>query len=114
MPNHIVEDVAIFWDYGEQPLEIRSPPDRSSHHSVENCHSASNISGYEIVNAIRRVAHTFGSVKYFKAYMEFIEPPTPRSLSLRSELQSSGVSLTDCPHNGRKNVADKMIIGLFI
>jgi hypothetical protein len=30
---------------------------------------------------------------------------------LRSELQSSGVSLVDCPHNGRKEVADKMLIG---
>lgn len=30
--------------------------------------------------------------------------------TLRSELQSSGVSLTDCPHNGRKDAADKMIL----
>ncbi|KAK7023710.1 hypothetical protein R3P38DRAFT_3194232 [Favolaschia claudopus] len=50
-------------------------------------------SGYEVVGSIRNVAHRFGPVKYFKAYME-----------------SSGVSLTDCPHNGRKNVADQMII----
>ena len=34
-----------------------------------------------------------------------------RAVLLRSELQSSGVSLTDCPHNGRKDVADKMILG---
>ena len=31
--------------------------------------------------------------------------------SLRSELQSYGLSLIDCPHQGRKDVADKMIIG---
>jgi hypothetical protein len=29
---------------------------------------------------------------------------------LRSELQSSGVSLTDCPHNGHKDAADKMMM----
>ncbi|KAJ7738463.1 DUF537-domain-containing protein [Mycena maculata] len=84
-------DVAVFWDY-------------------ENCHSSSQVSGYEVVNGIRNVAHRFGSVKHFKAYMEMPDPDTPRSLGLRSELQSSGVSLTDCPHNGRKNVADQMII----
>ncbi|KAG6813357.1 hypothetical protein H0H92_011905, partial [Tricholoma furcatifolium] len=35
-----------------------------------------------------------------------------KSLALRSELQSSGVSLIDCPHNGRKDVADKMMLDL--
>ncbi|KAJ7489913.1 NYN domain-containing protein [Mycena galericulata] len=89
--NLETSDVAVFWDY-------------------ENCHSSSQVSGYEVVSGIRNVAHRFGSVKYFKAYMEMPEPDTSRSLSLRSELQSSGVSLTDCPHNGRKNVADQMMI----
>ncbi|KAG5219743.1 NYN domain-containing protein [Salix suchowensis] len=57
------------------------------------------------------MAHKFGSVKLFKAYLELSEQAmSPRLLNLRSELQSSGVSLTDCPHNGRKNVADQMII----
>ncbi|KAJ7109170.1 NYN domain-containing protein [Mycena epipterygia] len=89
--NLVSSDVVIFWDY-------------------ENCHASSTTSGYEIVSGIRNVAHRFGSVKSFKAYMEMPEPDTPRSLSLRSELQSSGVSLTDCPHNGRKNVADQMMM----
>ena len=34
-----------------------------------------------------------------------------RSISVRSDLQSCGVSLIDCPHNGRKDVADKMMLG---
>ncbi|KAJ6513882.1 NYN domain-containing protein [Mycena vitilis] len=93
MQSHSVEssDVAIFWDY-------------------ENVHASSQVSGYEIASGIRNVAHRFGSVKHFKAYMEVPDPDTFRSLTLRSELQSSGVSLTDCPHNGRKNVADQMIM----
>jgi hypothetical protein len=33
------------------------------------------------------------------------------SVVFRSELQSSGVSITDCPHNGKKDVVDKMILG---
>ncbi|KAG6920005.1 hypothetical protein DXG01_013354 [Tephrocybe rancida] len=68
-------------------------------------------SGYDIVKRIRHVAHTFGSIKLFKAYLEISDPATfTKSLVLRSELQSSGVSLTDCPHNGRKDVADKMML----
>lgn len=54
------------------------------------------------------MAQAFGSVKLFKAYLEVSQQI---SSSLRTELQASGVSLTDCPHNGRKDVADKMLIG---
>ena len=50
-----------------------------------------------------------GSIKLFKAYSEVSELALCKALLLLSELQSSGVSLTDCPHNGRKNVADKII-----
>ncbi|KAJ6541815.1 NYN domain-containing protein [Mycena capillaripes] len=94
MQSHKLEssDVAIFWDY-------------------ENCHASSQVSGYEVVSGIRNVAHRFGPVKHFKAYMEIpdVDRDTFRSFNLRSELQSSGVSLTDCPHNG-KNAADMMIM----
>ncbi|KIK59656.1 hypothetical protein GYMLUDRAFT_650290 [Collybiopsis luxurians FD-317 M1] len=83
--------VAIFWDY-------------------ENCSVPSNMSGYELVSRFRDLAHEYGGVKLFKAYTQFPDQSSPRSLVLRSELQSSGVSLTDCPHTGRKNVADQMII----
>ena len=65
------------------------------------------------MNNIRSIAQTFGSVKLFKAYLEVTERvPMSRAVLLRSELQSSGVSLTDCPHNGRKDVTDKMILGI--
>ncbi|KAH9842933.1 NYN domain-containing protein [Rhodofomes roseus] len=84
------EHVAIFWDY-------------------ENCCPSSSMTGYDIVNNIREIAHTYGSVILFKAYLELSEQ-SPKSTLLRSELQSCGVSLTDCPHNGRKDVADKMMI----
>jgi hypothetical protein len=81
--------------------------------AIENCPAPTNISGYAIVNKIRSIAQTFGSVKLFKAYLEITEQvPMSRAVLLHSELQSSGVSLTDCPHNGRKDVADKMILGM--
>ena len=81
--------------------------------TIENCPASTNTSGYSIVNNIRSIAQTFGNVKLFKAYLEVAERvPMSRAILLRSELQSSGVSLTDCPHNGRKDVADKMILGI--
>ena len=81
---------------------------------AESCPAPTNASGYTIVNNIRSVAQNFGSVKLFKSYLEVAEQvPTSRSLVHRSELQSSGISLTDCPRNGGKDVADKMIIGVF-
>ncbi|KAI0670622.1 NYN domain-containing protein [Trametes maxima] len=85
------EHVAIFWDY-------------------ENCTPPCSVAGYDVVNNIRQVAHAYGSVKLFKAYLELSEQSSSKSIGLRSELQSCGVSLTDCPHNGRKDVADKMMI----
>ncbi|PIL23777.1 hypothetical protein GSI_13527 [Ganoderma sinense ZZ0214-1] len=85
------ESVAIFWDY-------------------ENCALPALEPSYTIVNKVRRLAHQYGSVKTFKAYLEYPEQLSVKSMALRSELQSCGVSLIDCPHNGRKDVADKMIM----
>ncbi|KAG5645015.1 hypothetical protein DXG03_007292 [Asterophora parasitica] len=104
------EDVAIFWDFGL--FQNLLSPISNLLRSTENCHAASHFTGYEIVKKIRNVAHKFGTIKLFKAYLELSDPVAfSKSLVLRSELQSSGVSLTDCPHNGRKDVADKMILG---
>ncbi|KAH9951355.1 NYN domain-containing protein [Amylocystis lapponica] len=85
------EDVAIYWDY-------------------ENCPPPSSISGYDLIDSICQIAHEFGSVKLFKAYFESSDMSSPRMLGFLSELQSSGVSLTNCPHVGRKDVVDKMIL----
>ena len=74
----------------------------------ENCPAPSNASGYSIANNIYSLAHPFGVVKLVKAYLEIDKF---KSGTIRSELQASGVSLVDCPHNGRKDVADKMILG---
>lgn len=85
------ERVAIFWDY-------------------ESCAPPPTTPGYVIADNIRRVAHNFGSVTLFKAYLELTENASQKTLKQRAELQSAGISLTDCPHNGKKDVSDKMII----
>ncbi|KIK64269.1 hypothetical protein GYMLUDRAFT_221614 [Collybiopsis luxurians FD-317 M1] len=86
------DQVAIFWDF-------------------ENCSVSSSLSGYSIVRRIREIASEFGSIKLFKAYTQLYEQVvSTRLIAQRSELQCSGVSITDCPHTGYKNVADQMII----
>ncbi|OAX41325.1 hypothetical protein K503DRAFT_735880 [Rhizopogon vinicolor AM-OR11-026] len=90
MPDH--RKVAVFWDY-------------------ENCSPPLISQGHAIVNGIRRIAHVFGHVTTFKTYFDMSsQHQSPRSINFRSELQSSGVSMVDCPHNGRKDVVDKMIL----
>ena len=66
---------------------------------------------YKVVKKIRKLALQDGIVKTFKAYMQLSDQPSKTPASIRSELQSCGVSLIDCPHSGRKDVADKMMIG---
>jgi hypothetical protein len=83
-------------------------------HLPENCPAPASTSGWEIVKEVRRAAQVYGNIKVFRAYLELPEhasTPESRWFQLRSEMQASGVSLTDCPHNGRKDVADKMILG---
>lgn len=69
-------------------------------------YNLSGMPGYVVVQNIRSVIHYFGMITQFKAYFEI----SSSSSLLRSELQSSGVSLTDCPHNGHKDASDKMIM----
>jgi len=105
-------NVAVFWDYGALLthffLFFFNSKFSVAFIFLENCPAPASTSGYAIANSISALARSFGTVKVFKAYLEISDQS--RS-SFRSELQSSGVSLVDCPHNGRKDVADKMILG---
>ncbi|TFK53043.1 hypothetical protein OE88DRAFT_1627373 [Heliocybe sulcata] len=87
----IPDRVAIFWDH-------------------DNIHRPASISGDVLAGTIRAFAHTYGPVTMFKAYMDLEQSPSPKSIAYRSTLQTSGVTLVDCPHNGSKDAADKMII----
>lgn len=79
---------------------------------TENCPAPAGWSGCQLVKRIRDLVHQYGPIKLFKAYLSIAEQSQlVKNTALRSELQASGVSLTDSPHNGRKDVADKMMIG---
>ncbi|KAK0459536.1 NYN domain-containing protein [Desarmillaria tabescens] len=84
----VSDRVAIFWDF-----------------------APSGASGYDLASSIRNCVQQFGPIKLFKAYVDISEQSAgQRGTCLRSELQLSGVSMTDTPHMGKKNVADQMII----
>ncbi|TEB36147.1 hypothetical protein FA13DRAFT_1706418 [Coprinellus micaceus] len=71
--------------------------------------NGTNPSGFDIVDRIRTLALRFGVIKSFKGYMPNTDlHPIWGASKLRSQLQSSGVSLTDVP--GRRDVSDKMVI----
>nr|KAJ3414995.1 hypothetical protein HK105_001622 [Polyrhizophydium stewartii] len=79
---------AIFWDF-------------------ENCAPPQAVPGYVVVENIRKAVMQFGPIVQFRAYFEVKESS---GKTMRSELQSSGVSIIDTPHNARKDAADKMIM----
>ncbi|TFK53040.1 hypothetical protein OE88DRAFT_1599917, partial [Heliocybe sulcata] len=83
--------VAVFWDY-------------------ENVRVPSTVAGIAVAGNIRDVARSYGPVNLFRAYTDLDEMASVKSNAHRSALQMSGVTLVDCPHNGRKDVADKMMI----
>jgi hypothetical protein len=106
MQSTLGERVAIFWDFGQSMAHEGCT--RLTHlFLTENCRTFAGHSGQSVVNKIRHAAHSYGQITLFKAYTE-MEMAKP---SARSDLQLSGVSLVDCPHNGKKEVADKMMIG---
>ncbi|KAG6889732.1 hypothetical protein C0995_015030 [Termitomyces sp. Mi166 len=81
------EHVAVFWDF-------------------ENLPPRSGVPGYETIQAIRSLAHDFGVIVSFKAYLE-----VSSTLRLWSELQASGVALIDCPHHkSGAEAASKMLL----
>ncbi|KAF8638498.1 hypothetical protein AX16_010481 [Volvariella volvacea WC 439] len=79
---------AIFWD-------------------IENMRVPRQRNAFDIACRIRDVALKYGPIQLFKAYDQI---SAHTSMHVRSGLQAAGVSVTDCPHNGSKEVADKMMI----
>jgi NYN domain len=81
--------LAIFWDMENMPIPA-------------------NISGREVVSRLKTILQPFGRLTQFRGYASIGLNHIPQQK--RSDLQLSGCHLVDAPHNGRKEVADKMII----
>ena len=90
-----------------EALKIRNQP-LSIFWDLENVPIPTNSSGIEVVSRIKSLLDPLGNLVQFRGYASIGLNHIPEQK--RSELQLSGCDLVDCPHNGRKEVADKMII----
>lgn len=81
--------MAIFWD-------------------IENMPIPSTSSGRDVSSRLKSILKPYGNLVQFRGYASIGLSHIPQQK--RSDLQLSGCLLVDCPHNGRKDVADKMII----
>ncbi|QRW01729.1 NYN domain protein [Ceratobasidium sp. AG-Ba] len=105
--------VGIFWDYENcaPPAAPPGTPWPSVSVLLVAYMVASCSSGYLELTAPHSALATPSSTANTPVNPEPspLLPTSPKTLVLRSELQSSGVSLIDCPHDSRKNVADAML-----
>ena len=81
--------MAIFWDLENMPIPTTS-------------------SGRDVSSRLKSILKPYGDLVQFRGYASIGLNLIPQQK--RSDLQLSGCLLVDCPHNGRKEVADKMII----
>ena len=81
--------MAIFWDLENLPIPSLS-------------------SGREVAMRLKSILAPHGNLVQFRGYASIGEANIPQQK--RSDLQLSGCHLVDCPHVGRKEVVDKMII----
>jgi NYN domain len=81
--------MAVFWDLENMPI----PTDTS---------------GRDITTSLKSILAPHGDLVQFRGYASIGLNNIPEEK--RSDLQLSGCHLVDCPHHGRKEVADKMII----
>lgn len=77
--------MAIFWDLENMPIP-------------------STISGRDVTSRLKFILAPYGNLVQFRAYACIGLNLIPQQK--RSDLQLSGCHLVDCPHNGRKEVAD--------
>jgi hypothetical protein len=81
--------MAIFWDLENMPIP-------------------SAFSGRDMTSVLKSILAPHGDLIQFRGYASIGLNLIPQEK--RSDLQLSGCHLVDCPHHGRKEVADKMII----
>ena len=81
--------MAVFWD-------------------LENMSIPTALSGRDMTSVLKNILAPHGDMIQFRAYASIGLNLIPQEK--RSDLQLSGCHLVDCPHHGRKEVADKMII----
>jgi hypothetical protein len=67
----------------------------------------------EIVQNIRSSVFPYGTIKSFRVYGNFSGQALVRATNVRSDLLASGLTLMDCPNDGRKDLGVKIMLGTF-
>ena len=75
---------------------------------IENVAIPTAVSASEVMTRLKTILAPYGRWEQCRGYASIGLNHIPQKK--RSDLQLSGCHLVDCPHNGRKEVADKMII----
>ncbi|KAF5330703.1 hypothetical protein D9619_005962 [Psilocybe cf. subviscida] len=88
------EDIAIFWDFDSTKSQALN----------------SELQPPEIVQNIRSSLFPYGTIKSFRAYGNFSGQALVRATNVRSDLLASGLTLMDCPNDGRKDLGVKIMI----
>ncbi len=103
--------VAVFWDYGMfgNCSRCRAQPKPPF---TENCEVPASADASSIASGICRIAQKHGKIITFRAYLQVSDFGSTRSTDTLSKLRRCGVSILDCYHDGRKDVADKKILGM--
>jgi hypothetical protein len=86
----------------------RSQAPMSIFWDIENVPIPAHVSGRDVAARLKSILAPLGRLDQFRGYASIGLNLIPQQK--RSELQLSGCHLVDCPHVGRKEVADKMII----
>ena len=108
------ENVTIFWDFGQSTFNISQVARTSTDLRTETTqisNAITSIAIHEVVKNLRDAVSPFGLIKSFRAYWDFSGQGISR-LQL-SSLSSSGVSLIECPGNGRKDLPAKIMLGRY-
>lgn len=71
------------------------------------------MSTHDLVKNIRTAFSPFGKPRTILAYWDFTSHTIPAVASrMRAELSASGVTVIDCPGEGRKAAAIKKMLGM--
>jgi hypothetical protein len=105
--------VGIFWDVevGNFLSPLYKISEQMTLLSIQNCLPCSTWDASSLVLRILNAVHEGQPVRCFRAYQEVKSNCSLVTPSFRSGLQTAGVTVIDCPHNGLKEVVDKMLLG---
>ena len=122
-PSYDQQNVTIYWDFGKFTFNIHFPGRHASRTSTDlqfhtlltetaQISAATRIPIHDIIMNLRGAVRPFGPIKAFRAYWDFSSQSSRAPIQNDlSSLSSSGLTLINCPGDGRKDHAVKIMLG---